>query len=82
MFEKVKKIFRSKWEIVYTTQNQSKYFQVIDKLSNNHIEHKTAFDASIINPDRGIGRSTRTYTILVRVEDVYKVSDILNEVRH
>lgn len=81
MLEKIKKIFRSKWEIVYTTQNQSKYFQVIDRLSDNHIQHKTAFDASTINPNRGIGRSTRTYTILVRVEEAYKVSDILNEIR-
>ncbi|PKM95622.1 MAG: hypothetical protein CVU84_02125 [Firmicutes bacterium HGW-Firmicutes-1] len=82
MLEKIKKIFRTKWEIIYITQNQSKYFQVIGRLSDNHIEHKTAFDASTINPGRGMGRSTRTYTILVRVEEAYKASNILNEIRH
>lgn len=81
MLEKIKKIFTRKWEELYTTQNQSKYFQVIGRLSDNHIEYKTAFDPSIFNTSRVRSRSSRTYTILVRVEEAYKASNILNEIR-
>ncbi|PKM49690.1 MAG: hypothetical protein CVV02_14540 [Firmicutes bacterium HGW-Firmicutes-7] len=82
MLEKIKQIFTKRWEILYTTQNQNEYFQIIGKLSDNHIVHKTTFDVSAINPGRGMGRAQRTYTILVRVEEVYKATQIINERRH
>lgn len=81
MLEKIKQIFRTKWEEIYTTQDQSKYFAIMNTLSDNNIEPKTAFDASTINSDRIRSRTSRTYTILVRVEDVSKAVKIIQGIR-
>ncbi len=81
MLEKIKQIFRTKWEEIYTTQDQRKYFAIMNTLSDNNIESKTGFDASTINSDRIRSRTSRTYTILVRVEDVSKAVKIIQGIR-
>lgn len=39
------RIFQSKWEVAYVTQNQSDYFIIKDKLIRNGIRHKTKIDS-------------------------------------
>ncbi len=69
-----------KWETVFVTQDQVKYFVMKEKLLSHRIEIKT----KIINNNgrAGSGRSVvasfgfipDTYEILVRKEDVYKAN--------
>ncbi len=72
MFEIIKKIFRKKWETVYTTHNQDAYFKIKTKLSEDRIEHITKFDPSF-------GPTKRIYTILVRPEEAHKANDIIHK---
>lgn len=79
MLEIIKHIFRRRWEILYTTHDLDIYYKIKNKLYEERIEHKTKFYA--ISSRKGMGRNSRTYTILVKVEEAHKAHEVIRNIR-
>ena len=73
----LKNLLRTKWEIVYSTQNVDEYAKVKGKLLNNKIKAKTEMFSSGGGQGGGYGFAT-TYHILVRSEDIYKANEVIH----
>ena len=73
----LKNLLRTKWEIIYSTQNIEKYAEVKGKLSNNKITIKTEMYNSGGGHGGGYGFAT-TYHILVKPEDIHKANEVIH----
>lgn len=71
-----KNLLKTKWEIIYSTQNIEKYAKVKGKLLNNRIKTKTEMFSSGGGQGGGYGFAT-TYHILVKSEDIHKASEMI-----
>lgn len=77
----INNLLRTKWEIIYSTQNIEKYAKVKGKLLNNKIEIKTEMFSSGGGEGSGGDGFATTYHILVRSEDIYKANEIIHSTK-